>query len=189
VRDHKKYFRHDSVGGWPFSTADHGWPITDCTAEGLKTALLVEPRTKNKKQDNRHTRYKTEDTRQEIQISDARLKQGGRPFTFYANDKRRWLGSYELTRAPEWLELLNPSEVFGNIMVDYSYTECSPRPAYKAWQNLKRHFPDYRSQEIETVLLSKGIRITFFRSSGKMVVGMVRGRFVLPTAPGLQLRR
>ena len=39
VRDHKKYFRHDSLGGWPFSTAEHSWPITDCTAEGLKVSL------------------------------------------------------------------------------------------------------------------------------------------------------
>ena len=28
-------------GGWPFSTGDHGWPITDCSAEGLKVAVLM----------------------------------------------------------------------------------------------------------------------------------------------------
>lgn len=36
-----KYFRHVSEGGWPFSTAAHGWPISDCTAEGLKAVLLL----------------------------------------------------------------------------------------------------------------------------------------------------
>lgn len=36
VDDRETYFRHVSVGGWPFSTRDHGWPISDCTAEGLK---------------------------------------------------------------------------------------------------------------------------------------------------------
>src|SRR5690606_34879815 len=36
VRDHKEFYRHNSVGGWPFSTVEHGWPITDCSAEGLK---------------------------------------------------------------------------------------------------------------------------------------------------------
>lgn len=30
------WYRHISKGAWPFSTADHGWPISDCTAEGLK---------------------------------------------------------------------------------------------------------------------------------------------------------
>lgn len=28
-----RYYRHRSVGAWPFSTRDHGWPISDCTAE------------------------------------------------------------------------------------------------------------------------------------------------------------
>lgn len=30
------WYRHISKGGWPFSTADQGWLISDCTAEGLK---------------------------------------------------------------------------------------------------------------------------------------------------------
>ncbi|THG23160.1 hypothetical protein TEA_008068 [Camellia sinensis var. sinensis] len=35
------WYRHISKGAWPFSTADHGWPISDCTAEGLKAVLLL----------------------------------------------------------------------------------------------------------------------------------------------------
>ncbi|WVZ15640.1 hypothetical protein V8G54_013206 [Vigna mungo] len=35
------WYRHISKGGWPFSTADNGWPSTDSTAEGLKTATLL----------------------------------------------------------------------------------------------------------------------------------------------------
>jgi squalene cyclase len=38
--DHEKWFRHVSKGGWPFSTAAHGWPISDCTSEGLKAVLV-----------------------------------------------------------------------------------------------------------------------------------------------------
>ncbi|AQK68379.1 Cycloartenol synthase [Zea mays] len=34
--DLNDWYRHTSKGAWPFSTADHGWPISDCTAEGLK---------------------------------------------------------------------------------------------------------------------------------------------------------
>ncbi|PWA60468.1 cycloartenol synthase [Artemisia annua] len=30
------WYRHISKGAWSFSTADHGWPISDCTTEGLK---------------------------------------------------------------------------------------------------------------------------------------------------------
>ena len=36
-----QYFRHVSKGGWPFSTSAHGWPISDCTAEGLKAVLAL----------------------------------------------------------------------------------------------------------------------------------------------------
>ena len=32
-------YRHISSGAWPFSTRDHGWPISDCTSEGVKAAL------------------------------------------------------------------------------------------------------------------------------------------------------
>jgi hypothetical protein len=30
-----RYYRHISAGAWPFSTRDHGWPISDCTSEVL----------------------------------------------------------------------------------------------------------------------------------------------------------
>ncbi|KAM7260566.1 hypothetical protein ACFE04_011239 [Oxalis oulophora] len=35
------WYRHISKGVWPFSTVDHGWPISDCIAEGLKAALSL----------------------------------------------------------------------------------------------------------------------------------------------------
>jgi len=34
------WYRHISKGGWPFSTQDNGWPVSDCTAEGLKVINL-----------------------------------------------------------------------------------------------------------------------------------------------------
>ena len=33
--------------------------------------------------------------------------------------------TYENNRGYGWYEWLNPSEVFGDIMIDYSYVECS----------------------------------------------------------------
>lgn len=36
-----EYYRHISKGAWPFSTRDHGWPISDCSSEGLKAALAL----------------------------------------------------------------------------------------------------------------------------------------------------
>jgi squalene/oxidosqualene cyclase-like protein len=101
-----RYYRHDSVGAWPFSTRPHGWPITDCTAEGLKATLaldahgLGEPITAERRAD-----------------AVARILS-------WQNADGGW-ATYEKTRGPKWLERFNPSEVFGEIMIDRSYTECT----------------------------------------------------------------
>lgn len=36
-----EYYRHISKGAWPFSTNSHGWPISDCTSEGLRAELWL----------------------------------------------------------------------------------------------------------------------------------------------------
>ncbi|OQU83214.1 hypothetical protein SORBI_3005G092500 [Sorghum bicolor] len=35
------WHRHISKGGWTFSTADDGWQVSDCSANGLKVCLLL----------------------------------------------------------------------------------------------------------------------------------------------------
>ena len=102
---HQRYFRHPSRGGWPFSTREHGWPISDCTAEGLKSSLLLQGAGLN-------------------QVPPHRLADAVQFILSLQNKDGGW-ATYELTRAPEWLELLNPSDVFARIMVDYSYVECT----------------------------------------------------------------
>nr|GMC65032.1 cycloartenol synthase-like isoform X4 [Ipomoea batatas] len=37
----RSWYRHSTKGGWPFSTPDNGWPVSDCTAEALKAALML----------------------------------------------------------------------------------------------------------------------------------------------------
>ena len=34
--DFKSMCRHTSKGAWTFSDRDHGWQVSDCTAEALK---------------------------------------------------------------------------------------------------------------------------------------------------------
>ena len=34
--DHVNHFRHISKGAWTLSDRDHGWQVSDCTAEALK---------------------------------------------------------------------------------------------------------------------------------------------------------
>ncbi|KAI3974446.1 hypothetical protein MKX01_017939, partial [Papaver californicum] len=92
-------YRYISKGAWPFSTADHGWPISDCAAEGLKAALLF-----------------------------SKLPSGivGEPiealrfydsvnFILSLQNDEGGFATYELTRSYAWLELINPAETFGDI--------------------------------------------------------------------------
>lgn len=59
--------------------------------------------------------------------------------------------SYEKARGSEYLELLNPAEVFDRIMVEYSYTECTTAVS-TALSLFQRHYPDYRTCEIHQTI-------------------------------------
>jgi lanosterol synthase len=131
---HKEFFRHSSVGGFPFSTKAHGWPITDCTAEGLKILLSNE----NK-----------------VAHWEARCQKSAMLLLSFQNSDGGW-ASYEKQRAPAWIEALNPSQVFGNIMVDYSYTECSSA-ALQALILFYEVFPNFKSKEVIQAI-QKGLR-------------------------------
>ncbi len=127
VRDHEHHYRHPSKGGWPFSTIEHGWPISDCTAEGLKASLLLEPLV-------------------ETPISAERLEWAARLILSFQNEDGGW-ATYERTRAPKWLEALNPSDVFGDIMIDYSYPECTSS-CLQALSAYQTRFPGNLEREI-----------------------------------------
>lgn len=105
VRDYESAYRHQSKGGWPFSDLPHGWPISDCTAEGLKSSLLAANSV-------------------ETPLSKERLKDAAELILSLQNTDGGW-ATYEKMRGPAWLEQLNPSDCFRDIMVDYSYVECS----------------------------------------------------------------
>ncbi|MBI4704453.1 MAG: terpene cyclase/mutase family protein [Deltaproteobacteria bacterium] len=105
VPDRERYFRHPCRGGWPFSDRDHGWPISDCTAEGLKCALALRPVARSP-------------------IEGSLLEASVALLLSWQNRSGGW-ATYERQRGGRWLERLNPSQVFGDIMVDYPYVECT----------------------------------------------------------------
>jgi hypothetical protein len=49
------FYRHISKGAWPFSSRDHGWPISDCSSEGLKAALALAALPADKVRHEEHT--------------------------------------------------------------------------------------------------------------------------------------
>lgn len=130
------YFRHISKGGWPFSSAAHGWPISDCTSEGLKAVLTV----------HRMDKLKALIPSNQL-LSDQRLGEACDVLLSYQNPDGGW-ATYENNRGYGWYEMMNPSEVFGDIMIDYSYVECSSAciTAMKQFQEL---VPNHRNKEVQ----------------------------------------
>ncbi|MCD6499655.1 MAG: squalene--hopene cyclase [Deltaproteobacteria bacterium] len=127
VPQHERFYRHPSKGGWPFSNRAHGWPISDCTAEGLKASLLLNPMV-------------------DEPIETERLGWAVDMILSYQNDDGGW-ATYERIRGPNWLERLNPSDVFGDIMIEHSYPECSSS-CIQALDAYRKQFPKDRSAAI-----------------------------------------
>uniref|UniRef100_A0A452VNB1 Terpene cyclase/mutase family member n=1 Tax=Ursus maritimus TaxID=29073 RepID=A0A452VNB1_URSMA len=125
---------HALQGGFPFSTLDSGWIVADCTAEALKSILLLQ----------KSCPFVTKHVSRE-QLCDAvavllnmRNSDGG-------------FATYETKRGGHLLELLKPSEVFGDIMIDYTYVECTSA-VMQALKLFRECFPDHRAEEIRETL-------------------------------------
>ncbi|KAL1318852.1 hypothetical protein HN51_071133 [Arachis hypogaea] len=125
------WYRHISKGAWPFSTRDHGWPISDCTSEGLKAALLlskISPKIAGEP-------IKAERLYDAVNVVlSLQNKDGG-------------FATYELTRSYRWLEIINPAETFGDIVIDYCYVECTSA-SLQALASFRKLYPMHRPEEI-----------------------------------------
>ena len=74
--------------------------------------------------------------------------------------------TYENNRGFGWYEALNPSEVFGDIMIDYSYVECS-MASLTGLYDFHERFPDYRADEIKySIKLGREFMKTIQREDG-----------------------
>lgn len=129
--DFETFFQQPSLGAWPFSTIEHSYPITDCTAEGLLAVLTI------------HNTF----PEMEQKVNYERMCLAVEFILSLQNKDGGW-ASYELVRGAKWLELLNPAAVFADIMVEYPYVECSSS-CIQALQHFHRHYPDYKTDEIK----------------------------------------
>ncbi|XAR47970.1 Cycloartenol synthase [Bertholletia excelsa] len=129
------WYRHISKGGWPFSTLDNGWPVSDCTGEGLKAAIML-------------SRMPTTITGEAIakeKLYDAVN------FILSLQNSNGGFASYEPTRSYKWLEMVNPAETFGDIIIDYQYVECTSA-VIQGLGEFVNYCPGYRRKEIEVCI-------------------------------------
>jgi lanosterol synthase len=107
-REHEA--RDHVVGGYCFSAGDERWPVSDCTAEALTSVLSIHdgqlaPKTA--------TRF-----------SDGALRDAAEFILSRQNDDGGF-GTYERRRTPLPLDVVNPSEMYGDCMSERSFVECS----------------------------------------------------------------
>lgn len=129
--DLKYWYRHISKGAWPFSTRDHGWPISDCSSEGLKAALAL-------------SLLPSEIVGEPIPAE--RIYDCVNTILSYQN-ANGGVASYELTRSYPWLEIINPAETFGDIVIDYQYVECTSA-VIQSLAAFKKLYPKHRAEEV-----------------------------------------
>ncbi|KZT53408.1 lanosterol synthase [Calocera cornea HHB12733] len=129
-------FRHQTKGAWPFSTPEQGYTVSDCTGEGLKAVIYMQ----------NHLDYTPK------LVSERRLCDAVDVILSLQNPDGG-CASYELIRGPKWLEWINPAEVFGNIMIEYNYPECTTS-ALTALSIFTKEYPEYRAAEIRCVHLA-----------------------------------
>ena len=130
-------YRHPRRGAWGFSNRTQGYVVSDCTAEALKAVLMLQ------------TLHDPKDRSKKLFPA------------LFSEERQRWpvdivltmqnitggVSSYEPARGSEYLEYLNAAEVFGRIMVEYDYPECTTA-CVTALHQFHEAYPDYRANDI-----------------------------------------
>ncbi|KAB2025085.1 hypothetical protein ES319_D06G128400v1 [Gossypium barbadense] len=133
-------YRHISKGSWTFSTQDHGWQVSDCTAEGLKCSLLFSQMPTNLVGEKLETGrfYDAVNVILSLQSNN-----GGFP-------------AWEPQRAYGWLEKFNPTEFFEDTLIEREYVECTSS-AIQALSLFRKLHPKHRRVDIDRCI-AKGIQ-------------------------------
>jgi lanosterol synthase len=130
VDDQAICYRQQRKGAWAFSNKDQGYAVSDCISEALKAVLILQ----------RTPGFPT-------LLEDQRIYDAIDTLLTYQNASGG-CASYEPTRGSEKLEMLNAAEVFGRIMIEYEYPECTTA-VVTALSLFTKHYPNYRSAEIK----------------------------------------
>ena len=126
-------YRQQRKGAWAFSTKLQGYTVSDTTSEALKAVLMLQytPGYPNL-------------------VSNDRIRDAIDTLLTMQNASGGF-ASYEPTRGSQYLEYLNAAEVFGRIMVEYDYPECSTA-VVTALRLFSKHDPQYRKSDISKAL-------------------------------------
>ncbi|EPS39819.1 hypothetical protein H072_6275 [Dactylellina haptotyla CBS 200.50] len=126
-------YRQQRKGAWAFSTRDQGYTVSDCTAEALKAVIQIQAIPGFKQL------VSIERMRDAVDVMlSLRNPSGG-------------FASYECIRGPKQLEWFNAAEVFGRIMIEYAYPECTTA-VVTALVYFQKVDAEYRAEEIKKTI-------------------------------------
>ncbi|XP_038890186.1 beta-amyrin synthase-like isoform X6 [Benincasa hispida] len=132
----KRMYRHMSKGGWTFSDQDHGWQVSDCTAENLMCCLIFSTMSPDIVGDPMEPQCFFDAVNLILSLQ---AKNGG-------------MAAWEPTgTVPSWLEKLNPVEFFEYSLLEREYVECTSS-AIQALILFKKLFPSHEKKEIDNFI-------------------------------------
>ncbi|KAG8385282.1 hypothetical protein BUALT_Bualt03G0025800 [Buddleja alternifolia] len=139
--DFKGMYRHFTKGAWTFSDQDQGWVVSDCTAEALKCLLML-------------SQMPTEISGDKPNVQ--RLYEAVNVLLYLQSPLSGGFAIWEPPVPQPYLQVLNPSELFADIVVEQEHVECSAS-IVQALISFKRLHPGHREKEIE-ISVANGLR-------------------------------
>ncbi|XP_051128402.1 dammarenediol II synthase-like isoform X5 [Andrographis paniculata] len=131
--DFRGMYRHPTKGAWTFSDQDQGWVVSDCTAEALKCLLLL-------------SQMPTEITGEKPDV--ARLYEAVNVLLYLQSPISGGFAVWEPPIPQPYLQVLNPSELFADIVVEQEHVEPTAS-IVEALLAFKRLHPGHGEEEIE----------------------------------------
>ncbi|GLA51271.1 hypothetical protein AnigIFM63604_007623 [Aspergillus niger] len=129
--------RPSRLGAWSFTTRYHGSPCSDCTAESLKAILMVESLLGLRQMKEANLRLAVDNL---LMIQNA---SGG-------------YSSFEPIAAGNWLEYFNGTEMFGQVMTEHDYVECTSS-CITALALFRARNGEYRRNEVDRAI-DRGVK-------------------------------
>ncbi|KAL8108334.1 hypothetical protein AgCh_024698 [Apium graveolens] len=139
--DFESMCRKFTKGSWTFSDQDQGWVVSDCTAEALKCLLLF-------------SQMPEEIAGHKVDVE--RLHDAIDVLLYLQSPDSGGFAVWEPPVPQPYLQMLNPSEIFADIVVEKEHVECTASiiQALVAFRNLHQ---GYKAKEIN-LSVAKAVR-------------------------------
>ncbi|KAL8108578.1 hypothetical protein AgCh_024884 [Apium graveolens] len=139
--DFESMCRKFTKGSWTFSDQDQGWVVSDCTAEALKCLLLF-------------SQMPEEIAGHKVDVE--RLHDAIEVLLYLQSPDSGGFAVWEPAVPQPYLQMLNPSEIFADIVVEKEHVECTAS-IIQALVAFRKLHQGYKAKEIN-LSVAKAVR-------------------------------